>query len=403
MRRLVIAGLAALVLAPAAGAAPGFSYGVAAGEITATSAVLWARSNEPGAVRLRVWNSARQGMPTVQLDLTRKRARDLVVQRRVTRSAAEPPLLVRLLGAVPARAESSVPASSGPRPWPCDPQTIRFAISGDADGTIDPKTGKPAYNVFQVYGRMAAERNHFNINLGDTIYSDSEVGGVPPALTVPREVGEVPAATSRSGICATCAAAPGSTATGTTTSSSTTSRARSTASAIFARRRVSPSRTTHRSRTRPRRALPHVPLGQAPRALLPRRALVPLGEGEDGLRERSGTDRAAGGAHRVRGARSRARQPRCAGLPGGHQRSRPDDARRPPVRGVHTRDPRLDRDLEGDRERGADPAVLRPAVRPLGGLRGRAEQAAPVPAGERRRTSSSWRPTRTRTSSTRCG
>ena len=31
---------------------------------------------------------------------------------------------------------------------------------------------------------MAAERNHFNINLGDTIYSDSEVGGVPPALTV---------------------------------------------------------------------------------------------------------------------------------------------------------------------------------------------------------------------------
>ena len=32
---------------------------------------------------------------------------------------------------------------------------------------------------------MAAERNHFNINLGDTIYSDSEVGGVPAALTVP--------------------------------------------------------------------------------------------------------------------------------------------------------------------------------------------------------------------------
>lgn len=32
---------------------------------------------------------------------------------------------------------------------------------------------------------MAAERNHFNINLGDTIYSDSEVGGVPPALTIP--------------------------------------------------------------------------------------------------------------------------------------------------------------------------------------------------------------------------
>ncbi len=30
---------------------------------------------------------------------------------------------------------------------------------------------------------MAAERNDFNINLGDTIYSDSEVAGVKPALT----------------------------------------------------------------------------------------------------------------------------------------------------------------------------------------------------------------------------
>ena len=61
---------------------------------------------------------------------------------------------------------------------------VRFAISGDADGARAPKTGKPGYNAFQVYGRMAAERNHFNINLGDTIYSDSEIGGLPPALTV---------------------------------------------------------------------------------------------------------------------------------------------------------------------------------------------------------------------------
>jgi alkaline phosphatase D len=60
--------------------------------------------------------------------------------------------------------------------------TVRFAISGDADAT--PGTnGKPAYNGFQVYERMAAEGNDFNINLGDTIYSDSEVAGAKPALT----------------------------------------------------------------------------------------------------------------------------------------------------------------------------------------------------------------------------
>jgi alkaline phosphatase D len=61
--------------------------------------------------------------------------------------------------------------------------SVRFAISGDADAT-PAANGKPAFNRFQVYQRMRAEENHFNINLGDTIYSDSEVGGAPVARTV---------------------------------------------------------------------------------------------------------------------------------------------------------------------------------------------------------------------------
>ncbi len=66
---------------------------------------------------------------------------------------------------------------------------VRFAISGDADATAGA-TGRPAFNAFQVYGRMAAEGNEFNINLGDTIYSDSEVGGAPVARTVPEKWGK---------------------------------------------------------------------------------------------------------------------------------------------------------------------------------------------------------------------
>ena len=34
----------------------------------------------------------------------------------------------------------------------------------------------PFYNTFQVYKQMASENNDFNVNLGDTIYSDTEVG-----------------------------------------------------------------------------------------------------------------------------------------------------------------------------------------------------------------------------------
>jgi phosphodiesterase/alkaline phosphatase D-like protein len=189
VRRLLLLALAGLLLPPAAAAAPGFSYGVASGEITSTSALLWARSNQAGPVRLHVWPSPRKGMPFVQIDLRATAARDLVVQRRVhglRPNTAYTYAFSARLGA------SRIVSPGGFRTAPraSDPQAIRFAVTGDADGTNDPKTGKPAYNLFQVYGRMAAERNHFNINLGDTIYSDSEVGGVPPALTIPAKRGK---------------------------------------------------------------------------------------------------------------------------------------------------------------------------------------------------------------------
>jgi alkaline phosphatase D len=182
MRRLLLAVLAALALAPAAVAAPGFSYGVAAGEITSTSAIVWTRSNELGAVRLHLWPSPRKGMPFVQVDLKPTAARDRVVQRRIF--GLRPNTRYTYLFSTPFR-RSRIAAGGEFRtaPAPSDPEPIRFAISGDADGTRVPATGKPAYNAFQVYGRMAAERNHFNINLGDTIYSDSGVAGAK-ALTV---------------------------------------------------------------------------------------------------------------------------------------------------------------------------------------------------------------------------
>ena len=184
MRRLLLAAVAALAFAPAAGALPGFSYGVAAGEVTPTSALLWARSNERGPVRLHVWPAPRKGMPVAQIDLRATRDRDLVVQRRV-HGLLPDRRYAYVFSVKVGRITVTRDGEFRTAPRPSDPQTIRFAITGDADGARDPKTGKPAYNAFQVYGRMAAERNHFNINLGDTIYSDSEVGGVPPALTVP--------------------------------------------------------------------------------------------------------------------------------------------------------------------------------------------------------------------------
>ena len=254
-------------------------------------------------------------MPAAQIDLTASRTHDLVVQRRM--HGLLPNRRYSYDFSAPFRRSRIVSAGEfRTAPLPADPQTIRFAVTGDADGTIDPKTGKPAFNVFQVYGRMAAERNHFNINLGDTIYSDSEVGGVPPALTVRAKwakyrrnlsFGHLRNLRRTAGLYShwddhefindfTRAEHGG---------------------AIFAA-----GATAFRDYApvfvhEPRRALPDVPLGPPSRALLPRRALVPVREGEDRLRERPCADGTAAGAQRVRGARSRARQPRCPRLPRG--------------------------------------------------------------------------------------
>ena len=62
---------------------------------------------------------------------------------------------------------------------------IRFAYSGDADGAFAAGATAPYYNNFEVYARMRAERNDFNVNLGDTIYSDSEIlPRLPTALSL---------------------------------------------------------------------------------------------------------------------------------------------------------------------------------------------------------------------------
>ena len=250
---------------------------------------------------------------------------------------------------------------------------------------------------------MANEANDFNINLGDTIYSDSEVGGAPVARTVEREVGRSTGSGSR------FPRSEGSVRSAGLYSHwddhefiNDFSRAEHGGADLRGGRQG-----VHRLRAGREavceRALSDVPLGQEPRALLPRRALVPQRQGNSGMRRRSRPDGAASGARCVLDPRARSEEPGGAGMSRRDQRPVADDARRASVRGVHESDQGVDGDVEGHRQRGADPAVLRAPVRPLGGIRGRARAAPPLPAGERAATSSSSPPTRTRTSSTRCG
>ena len=171
----VFAALAVLGLAvvSADAAAPGFRYGVAAGEITSTSALLWTRA--PSAAPLELVLGGRGRLPVN----APTRAADLTVRREV--DGLRPSTRYTFRFRQGRRLSATGHFTTAPRSSARAP--VRFAISGDADATPG-SNGKPAYNLFGVYGRMAAEKNDFNVNLGDTIYSDSEVGGAAVARTV---------------------------------------------------------------------------------------------------------------------------------------------------------------------------------------------------------------------------
>lgn len=186
MRRTTLAVLVAAALGVGAGsakAATGFTLGVAAGEVRTTSAILWARAPAPGRVAVEVSTSRRFAGRLARRTVPASRAADLTVRASVTGLRPGTAYFFRFRAgravSVVGRFETAPPATSA--------APVEFAYSGDADATPDPRTGEPGFNAFGVYAAMAAEGNDFNVNLGDTIYSDSEIGGVPAARTVPEK------------------------------------------------------------------------------------------------------------------------------------------------------------------------------------------------------------------------
>ena len=230
-RRAVLACASALVggltaaVALGAHSPPGFAYGVAAGEMTSTSAKLWTRAPKAGPVALVVTGAG----STRRFGLTASRGADLTVQRTVR--SLRPGTTYRYRFAQGGL--TTVTGSFETAPAATSTAAVRFAISGDADATPGAN-GKPAFNGFETYGAMAQARNDFNVNFGDTVYSDSEVGGSPVARTVPQKWAKYRLGLTLSR-CGAFGPRPACTAAGTTTSSSTTTPAPSTASRSTAR------------------------------------------------------------------------------------------------------------------------------------------------------------------------
>ena len=173
-----------LVLAPAAFGAKGFSFGVASGDVTARSAILWAKANKGGTYGLEVANKRgfRRGV-VAAFRLKAKAGKDFTLQQKVKRLKPGRRYRYRFTGRNGRRSDTgSFVTAPGPR----QNATVEFAWTGDTDFSPAPGQTSSFWNSGQIFRRIRAERNDFNVHLGDTMYSDSEVPGAlqPIALTV---------------------------------------------------------------------------------------------------------------------------------------------------------------------------------------------------------------------------
>ena len=173
MHRLLPVALLTLLLvaAPSAYAARGFTSGVAAGEVTSKSAVMWGKAKKSGGYSLDVATNRRFRNFKPHF-VVAKKSRDNTVQLRVKRLKPNKRYWFRFVGN---RGKRSDVGTFMTAPKPSQSRTIKFGWSGDQDFNPEPGQSKPFWNDGGVLRRMKAERNAFNVMLGDTIYSDSEV------------------------------------------------------------------------------------------------------------------------------------------------------------------------------------------------------------------------------------
>jgi phosphodiesterase/alkaline phosphatase D-like protein len=183
MHRLIPLTLITLLLVvPSAHAARGFSLGVTPGEVTAKGAILWAKAKKSGKYTLTIARNRALTRGDRDLAVRARKSDDNTVQKAVRglRPGTRYWFQFRR-GALRSDKGTFMTA-----PRPSQNKTIEFAWSGDQDFNSQPGQSNPYWNDGVVLRQMKAERNAFNVMLGDTIYSDSEIPGRlnPIALSV---------------------------------------------------------------------------------------------------------------------------------------------------------------------------------------------------------------------------
>lgn len=158
------------------------SPGIASGDITSTTAVLWTRADGPGMLAVQVATDPE--LRAIHIERTAEARAEDDFTAEVTVESLMPATTYHYRWLDGERISETGTFRTAPRPDTRAP--LRFGFSGDADGfTID---GVPFYNHFEVLDALRRDAPDFFVYLGDTIYSDSGARrrhtGQPPAQTL---------------------------------------------------------------------------------------------------------------------------------------------------------------------------------------------------------------------------
>ncbi len=145
-----------------------FNLGVASGDVTPASAVVWTRAAGAEAVEAEISKNA-SFKTYVSVQSSTSAERDFTVKT-VFRGLEPGTVYYYRFFAhgrfSPTGSFTTAPAETASHP-------LRFVFGGDSDG-VRNASGAPTYNNFEVLGAAAAEDPAFFLYFGDTIYADRD-------------------------------------------------------------------------------------------------------------------------------------------------------------------------------------------------------------------------------------
>jgi phosphodiesterase/alkaline phosphatase D-like protein len=175
---LLAVALAAALL-PSTSEALAFPDGVASGEVTPISAVLWTRTDGAAGLQVEVERiSPGPGPKKLKRSAVATAASDFTVHVLVAPLAPDATYEYRFRSGGTTSEVGTF--RTAPLPWVS--RSLRFAFSGDSDGT--KVGGAPFFNNFETLDAARNDAPDFFIYHGDTIYSDSGLRPGGPAMTL---------------------------------------------------------------------------------------------------------------------------------------------------------------------------------------------------------------------------